>query len=163
MTPGQIAAARALVDAATKGPWTVMPAAQEVWHCGYDRRMVPINFARIPQISANVLPDGVEKSECQISGIANARFVAWCRDGVPALLDALAAAEARAADLTAKLKWAHDNLWEINPNNYDHDDVCKLNDASVNVILEIAPMIGETHGQIPEWWAVRAALKAGGA
>lgn len=55
------------------------------------------------------------------------------------------------------LRWAHDTLWEINPSNYGHDDVCKLNDASVEVILGIAPLIGETHGKSAEWWQDRAA------
>ena len=55
------------------------------------------------------------------------------------------------------LRWAHDTLWEINPSNYSHDDVCLLNDASVEVILGIAPLIGETHGKSAEWWADRAA------
>lgn len=72
------------------------------------------------------------------------------------------AAEAKVARLEGALRWAHDTLWEINPNNYDHDEVCKLNDASVEVILGIAPLIGETHGKSPEWWAERAALTDGG-
>lgn len=55
------------------------------------------------------------------------------------------------------LRWAHDTLWEINPSNYSHDDVCLLNAASVEVILGIAPLIGETHGKSAEWWADRAA------
>jgi len=72
----------------------------------------------------------------------------------------IAALTARVEGLTGALRWAHDTLWEINPSNYDHDDVCKLNDASVEVILGIAPLIGETHGKSPEWWAARAALSA---
>jgi len=28
-------------------------------------------------------------------------------------------------------------LFELNPSNYDHDDVCKLNAASVEVILAL--------------------------
>lgn len=50
----------------------------------------------------------------------------------------------RIAELEAALKrqddvidWIHDTLVEINPGNYDHDDVCRLNDASVEVILAI--------------------------
>lgn len=49
------------------------------------------------------------------------------------------------AALVEALKWAYNTLWEVNLNNYSHDDVCRLNDASVEVILGIAPLIGETH------------------
>ena len=73
-------------------------------------------------------------------------------------LDKQEKAEARAERLEAALRVAHDTLWEINPNNYDHDEVCRLNDACVEVILGIAPLIGEMHGKSPEWWEARAAL-----
>ena len=56
------------------------------------------------------------------------------------------------ADLLNPLRWAHGTLYEINPSNYDHDEVCRLNDASVEVILGLAPVLGETHGKSPEWW-----------
>jgi len=55
-------------------------------------------------------------------------------------------------DLMPLIRWAHETLWEINPSNYDHDDVCRLNDASVEVILGLAPVLGETHGKSAEWW-----------
>lgn len=35
------------------------------------------------------------------------------------------------------LEWAYETLGEINPSNYGHDDVCELNDKSVEVILAI--------------------------
>jgi predicted RNase H-like nuclease (RuvC/YqgF family) len=54
------------------------------------------------------------------------------------------AAEAEVKRLRDLLRFSHDTLWEINPSNYDHDDVCKLNDASVEVILAIAPELGES-------------------
>lgn len=60
------------------------------------------------------------------------------------------------------LQWAHDTLYEINLSNYDHDEVCKLNYASVEVILGIAPILGETHGKTPEWWQARTALAGSG-
>lgn len=53
------------------------------------------------------------------------------------------------------LRWAHDTLYEINPSNYDHDEVCRLNNASVEVILGIAPLLGEKHGKTDAWWAER--------
>ncbi|MGX4971847.1 hypothetical protein [Enterobacter kobei] len=79
-----------------------------------------------------------------------------------ALLDELEAAEKRIAELRELLQWAHDTLLEINPNNYTHDDVCEINSASVEVILGIAPVLGETHGKSEEWWAARAAGTAKG-
>ena len=36
------------------------------------------------------------------------------------------------------IRWAYDTLMEINVSNYDHDDVCRLNEASVEVILGLA-------------------------
>lgn len=72
------------------------------------------------------------------------------------------AAEAEVKRLRDLLRFSHDTLWEINPSNYDHDDVCKLNDASVEVILTIAPELGETHGKSKEWWAERQALASTG-
>lgn len=74
--------------------------------------------------------------------------------------DALEQIVAENERLKALLRWAHDTLWEINPSNYDHGDVCKLNDVSVEVILGIAPTIGRTPGKSPEWWAAREALES---
>ncbi|MEI9428681.1 hypothetical protein [Mesorhizobium sp. Cs1299R1N3] len=51
------------------------------------------------------------------------------------------------------IRWAHDTLYEINPSNYDHAEVCKLNDASVKVILGLAQYLGEKHGKTAEWWS----------
>lgn len=72
------------------------------------------------------------------------------------------AAEAEVKRLRDLLRFSHDALWEINPSNYDHDDVCKLNDASVEVILAIAPELGETHGKSKEWWDERQNLASTG-
>lgn len=62
---------------------------------------------------------------------------------------------ARNAELEGMIRWAHDTLYEINPSNYDHDEVCRVNNASVEVILGLAPILGETHGKTAEWWAAR--------
>lgn len=35
------------------------------------------------------------------------------------------------------LAWAYASLQEINPRNYDHNDVCSMNAASVEVMLAI--------------------------
>jgi hypothetical protein len=71
----------------------------------------------------------------------------------------VAAKDAEIAKLRDLIRWAHDSLYEINPSNYDHDEVCKINDASVEVILGLAPTLGESHGKSAEWWESRAALK----
>lgn len=60
--------------------------------------------------------------------------------------------------LRGLIRWAHDTLYEINLSNYDHDEVCKVSDASVEVILGLAVELGEKHGKPDEWWATRAAL-----
>ena len=44
-------------------------------------------------------------------------------------------AESRVIELNELRIWAHETLMEINICNYDHDDVCRLNDAAVEVIL----------------------------
>ena len=67
--------------------------------------------------------------------------------------DALRKSEAERDRLRVLVRWAHDTLYELNPSNYDHDEVCRVNDAAVEVILGLAPVLGETHGKSPEWWA----------
>lgn len=106
---------------------------------------------------------------------ANLRFVIDERDRTFALMLAradtaeadLAAARAELATVKAErdaavtaARLAHDALWELNPSNYDHDEVCKANDGAIEAILTLAPIIGETHGKVPEWWATRAALQS---
>ena len=56
---------------------------------------------------------------------------------------------------------AHEALWELNPDNYTHDDVVKLNDASVEAIFLLADVLGETHGKTSEWWEARRRALAG--
>lgn len=70
---------------------------------------------------------------------------------------ALAEAKRENEALRELIRWAHNTLIEINPSNYDHDEVCRLNDASVEVILGIAPTLGETHGYTKDWWEARNA------
>ena len=43
----------------------------------------------------------------------------------------------RVAALRSQVAFAYDTLVEINPSNYDHDDVCRMNDASVEVMLAL--------------------------
>ena len=56
---------------------------------------------------------------------------------------------------------AHDTLLEINTSNYDHDDVCELNSASVEAILILADALGERHGKSEQWWNERRAALSG--
>ncbi len=82
------------------------------------------------------------------------------QDTLQALLEKQAIeAQLSAARKAARL--AHDTLIEINPSNYNHDDVCQMNDASVEAIFLLADVLGETHGKTAEWWELRrAALSA---
>lgn len=58
-------------------------------------------------------------------------------------IERLRAENARMVDM---LNWAYDKLEEINISNYDHDDVFRLNAASVEVILGIAAAL-QTEGE----------------
>lgn len=62
-------------------------------------------------------------------------------DELDARAATIEALEKRLAELEGLLSFTYDTLQEINPSNYDHDDVCSLNAASVEVILAIAPAI----------------------
>ena len=55
--------------------------------------------------------------------------------------------EAELAIAVEALRFAHDTLGEINPSNYDHDDVCNLNDKSVEVIIALSATLAELKGQ----------------
>jgi len=72
----------------------------------------------------------------------------------------IAAKDAEIERLSKAARKAHDGLEEINTNRYDHDDVCRLNEASVNAILTLADALGETHGYDEKWWAERRAETA---
>ncbi|GEM_PF-3035738 len=80
-----------------------------------------------------------------------------CTENYSLLHSKWEAAEKRIAEMKELLQWSHDTLLEINPSNYTHDDVCEANAAAVEVILGIAPTLGETHGKANEWWESRAA------
>ena len=56
------------------------------------------------------------------------------------------------------LEWAYETLGEINVSNYGHDDVCELNDKSVEVILAIKTRLAAMNHSP----AGRAALAQGG-
>ena len=63
------------------------------------------------------------------------------RAEVAQLVAANQALVTRESEARGVLQWAYDTLVEINPSNYDHDDVCRMNDASVEVMLSIGPFL----------------------
>ncbi|KAB2699398.1 hypothetical protein F9K79_09910 [Ochrobactrum sp. Kaboul] len=76
-------------------------------------------------------------------------------------LGKIEALEAKLAAAEQTARAAHETLIEINPSNYNHDDVCQLNDASVEAIFLLADILGETHGKTKEWWDERRAVLGG--
>ena len=51
--------------------------------------------------------------------------------------------ETNLAKAVGVLKLTYSTLTEINPSNYDHDEVCELNNASVEAIYSIAAVLAE--------------------
>lgn len=74
-------------------------------------------------------------------------------DRAVAALESLSAQTGAEAVERGLIQWAYDTLYEINPSNYDHDDVSRLNDAAVEVILGLAQYLGERCGKTDAWWA----------
>jgi hypothetical protein len=63
--------------------------------------------------------------------------------------DHITALEAKLAEAREMMAWARETLVEINPSNYDHDDVCELNAKSVEVILGLDAEIRSLAEQTP--------------
>lgn len=63
-------------------------------------------------------------------------------------IEATRAKDEAIAELVEALGWAFNTLTEINPSNYDHDDVCEMNAASVEVMLGLKPILAK-HGPTP--------------
>lgn len=59
-------------------------------------------------------------------------------EAVSGLRTTLAAMERKLEETNDLILWALDTLQEINPSNYNHDDACRLNAASVEVIMGLA-------------------------
>lgn len=81
MTQAELDALRQLADAATPGPWTASPRST-------DGRVDGLLGAEINELE--------QPERGQFTSLADAAFIAASREAVPALLDALAAANARA-------------------------------------------------------------------
>lgn len=89
-----------------------------------------------------------------IPGLTVDQRVALARFAKPARADS-APSGVTEAGLRGLVRWAHDNLYEITPDGADDpDEINKLNDASVTVILGLALALGENHGRSDEFWAI---------
>lgn len=55
----------------------------------------------------------------------------------------IATLEAQLEKAKEALQWAFDTLEEINVSNYDHDQVCSLNEKSVEVALGVRATLAE--------------------
>jgi len=88
MTQQELDALKALANAATPGPWTASPRST-------DGRVDGLLGAEINELE--------QPERGQFTSLADAAFIAASREAVPALLDALAAANARITALEAQL------------------------------------------------------------
>lgn len=70
----------------------------------------------------------------------NAKYNGWQVELNEAKAE-LQAREALIAELVEALEWAYETLGEINLGNHSHEDVCELNNKSVEVILGVKPTL----------------------
>jgi hypothetical protein len=61
--------------------------------------------------------------------------------------DRLAELEALVEEARGSAQHAWDTLVEINVSNYGHDDVCRMNDASVEVALSMKALLARMGGE----------------
>ena len=108
-------------------------------------------------IRINALHHGATSAEAEAMVKGETSFLSWILE----IVDKRSATPAPSDKIAEAARAAHGALWELNPDNYDHDDVLKLNDASVEAIFLLADAIGETHGKTPEWWEARRRALAG--
>jgi len=99
--PDPLVAARRLADAATPGPWMVRVEGGvsdgEGWHS------VEVDFGSDNPCAGLMMGDDENDQ-------ADAEFIAWCREGVPGLLDQLEAAQRRANRAEARCGQAAEAL-----------------------------------------------------
>ena len=93
MTPEEIAADRAVIDAATEGPWTVF-VDDNSEHDGQ------VGGGVWPYVEA---PDGRRVNESHDRSWHDMEFIAAARTGWPRALDALEAAQAEANELRERI------------------------------------------------------------
>lgn len=113
LTDAEIKAIRERCDAATPGPWTAD-----------DRRKAPLKNIRVKTHSTSICEmfhvhqrdelwgkvDHSAADSLDAVGLANADFIAHAREDVPALLDALEAANKRIAELSGALRRATETI-----------------------------------------------------
>lgn len=80
--------------------------------------------------------DASEEENAEWEGSFNA-----CNKALTASQERSQALQEQVKELESAMLFAHETLREINPGNYDHDDVCNLNDASVEVIVYLGSFI----------------------
>lgn len=141
-----------LLAAATEGPWAYRPDEFDDWGVVKSPPREVGNYEP-PLILRTVLAqmrddrrlDEETLSEHRRAGTdpweANARLVVFLRNSAQHYLSLMDEVER----LRGELGWVIETLHEINPSNYEHDDVCALNSAAVEVILGLQKALGETH------------------
>jgi hypothetical protein len=155
MTNEKLDELEGLLKAATPGPWWVQAAEDSPKDISHIWRAAPnpatYKGGRSKSWIATVLKSEYHGDVVSVAP-EDAALIVAAINALPELvamakeLDAARAelaeerlrrlrAEARVIELNELRIWAHETLIEINVSNYDHDDVCKLNDASVEVIL----------------------------
>ncbi len=108
MTSAERAALRALADAATPGPWELI---------GFNESTISYGVA---STAARARTADSEDEE-------NAAFIAECRSAVPALLDALDAAE---ADFAAAIAWLREQAQKVREHGGTDVAVAMLGNAA---------------------------------
>jgi hypothetical protein len=93
---------------------------------------------------------------CQLHGEKLQRFEIWCPHGCARINRvnrklAITAWNTRpqVAELVEVFQWAFDTLIELNPSNYDHNNVCEVNAAAVEVMLGLKPILASHKGEQP--------------
>jgi hypothetical protein len=136
MTPERIAELRAIIAAATPGPWLTEfgDFCYAVNDFGTNRMQFSIDGGNIEQ--------GIygKKRTPKEELHANVSLAQAARNDLPQALDTIEAQQRRIEELEAAISWAYETLMEINVSNYTHDDVCNLNNRSVEVILGLAAL-----------------------
>lgn len=103
-------------------------------------------IARLPDIEAGYLALATQlaEREKELARVTARRDEALAFEMLH--ISVLEKLHARIATLTELVEWASDTLIEINPSNYGHDDVCNLNDKSVEVILALSATLTTDKG-----------------
>lgn len=97
---------------------------------------ITVQCSQCDAIGANVLVDQGVHAQSDLPELEAEAITAWnTRDQV--------------AELVEAVQWAFDTLIELNPSNYDHDNVCEVNAAAVEVMLGLKPILASHKGEQP--------------